>query len=302
MSHMIPPMGTTDPVLSSTGYLLVKAGHHIGLTFDAKLAVIGLSVREYLVLGFVDTTEALSQQELSERLGIDPTIVVGLVDALEDRSLLVRTRDPADRRRNILAVTPLGAEVHASAIVAGCRGRGRVPRPADASTAGGAAHLTRRRDAAAPRLAQPLTALAWEADAVTGAVVERGPVDRGTDRRAASVPLALLVVVTVAVWLALARLGWAFVTEQLDWRYVAEQSRVGAPLAVPRRRRVGRHGGLAPAVRRHPRCRRGRRRSARPRRRPLGGAGHRAALCRHRRRASPHRSGGSTCRPSAGSG
>ena len=29
--------------------------------------------------------EGLPQQELSERLGLDPTIIVGLVDALEDR-------------------------------------------------------------------------------------------------------------------------------------------------------------------------------------------------------------------------
>ena len=48
-------------------------------------------------------------------------------------------------------------------------------------------------------------------------------------RRSSPVPFVGLVAVTIAVWLALVRLGWAFATEQLDWRYVAEQSRVGAP-------------------------------------------------------------------------
>ena len=111
-------MGTTDPVLTSAGYLLVKAGHHIGMQFDAALVELGLSVREYLVLGFVDASPGLSQQELSARLGIDPTIVVALVDALEDRRLLMRTRDPADRRRNTLAVTEDGRSVHKQAIEA----------------------------------------------------------------------------------------------------------------------------------------------------------------------------------------
>lgn len=47
--------------------------------------------------------------------------------------------------------------------------------------------------------------------------------------RATRVPLVLLGVITAVAWLALARLGWAFFTEQLTWRYVAEQSRVDAP-------------------------------------------------------------------------
>ncbi len=49
------------------------------------------------------------------------------------------------------------------------------------------------------------------------------------EERGARAPFALLVVLTAVTWLALARLAWAFVTEQLDWRYVAEQSRVDAP-------------------------------------------------------------------------
>jgi MarR family transcriptional regulator, lower aerobic nicotinate degradation pathway regulator len=115
---MIASMGTTDPVLTSSAYLLFKAGHYVGQEFEAALVELGLTVREYLVLSFVDASPGLSQQEVSERLGIDPTIVVGLVDALEARELLVRSRDPADRRRNILAVTEDGRSLHKHAIEA----------------------------------------------------------------------------------------------------------------------------------------------------------------------------------------
>ena len=66
--------------------------------------------------GFVTATEGLSRQELAARLGLDPTIVVGLVDGLEDRGLLVRSKDPEDRRRNVLTLTRAGSALRTKAI------------------------------------------------------------------------------------------------------------------------------------------------------------------------------------------
>lgn len=43
------------------------------------------------------------------------------------------------------------------------------------------------------------------------------------------VGLAVLIAITVAVWLGLARLALAFWRVSLEWEYVAQQSRVGAP-------------------------------------------------------------------------
>jgi MarR family transcriptional regulator for hemolysin len=107
-----------DDVLRSAGYLLMKSGHQIGDAFDAALTSRGLSGREFLVLSFVRAADGLSQQELSERLGLDPTIVVGLVDVLEQRRLMRRAKDPADRRRNLLSVTAKGRAAHAAAVAA----------------------------------------------------------------------------------------------------------------------------------------------------------------------------------------
>ncbi len=111
-------MPPSDPVLTSAGYLLLKAGFHVGQHFDAVLSRVGLTAREFLVLGFVGSAEGLSQQELSTRLGLDPTIVVGLVDALEERRLMTRTRDPADRRRNLLGLTAAGTALYEEAVAA----------------------------------------------------------------------------------------------------------------------------------------------------------------------------------------
>ena len=95
---------------------------------------------------------------------------------------------------------------------------------------------------------------------------------RAPAQRSASLPLVLLFAVTIAIWLALGRLAWAFVAEQLDWRYVAEQSRVEAPLPYRLAGVWGGHGGIAAAVRRDPRRRRDDRRSTAPRRRLDGRA------------------------------
>jgi len=110
-----------DDVLRSAGYLLMKAGHYIGIEFDAALTSLGLSGREFLLLSFVRSASGLSQQELSARLALDPTIVVGLVDALEDRGLVRRAKDPADRRRNVLSATSEGETIHDAAIAAARR-------------------------------------------------------------------------------------------------------------------------------------------------------------------------------------
>ena len=50
----------------------------------------------------------MSQKELSERLLLDPSDLVSLVDILERAGLVDRRRDPADRRRYALELTDRG--------------------------------------------------------------------------------------------------------------------------------------------------------------------------------------------------
>lgn len=109
------------PVLTSVGYLLLKAGVHMHAVFDESLSALGLTGREFLVLSFVRSEEGLSQQDLSRRLGLDPTIIVGLVDSLEDRALVSRARDPSDRRRYLLSLTSAGDDLQRRAEAAARR-------------------------------------------------------------------------------------------------------------------------------------------------------------------------------------
>jgi DNA-binding MarR family transcriptional regulator len=54
---------------------------------------------------------ASSQRELSFRLGVNPSEMVGLIDSLEDEGWVQRVRDDIDRRKNDLVITELGRNV-----------------------------------------------------------------------------------------------------------------------------------------------------------------------------------------------
>jgi DNA-binding MarR family transcriptional regulator len=122
-----------DPVLTSAGYLLLKAGTQFHGLIDDALAELDLSGRQFLVLTFAGSGDPLSQLDLSRRLGLDPTIVVGLIDGLEARKLVRRTRDPADRRRYLLALTPSGRTLHATASAAVATGEREFLAPLSAA-------------------------------------------------------------------------------------------------------------------------------------------------------------------------
>jgi DNA-binding MarR family transcriptional regulator len=63
------------------------------------------------VLGIIERTDgAVSQRDVAERIGIDPSDVVDLVDRLERAGYLHRRRDERDRRRYALELTPAGRD------------------------------------------------------------------------------------------------------------------------------------------------------------------------------------------------
>jgi DNA-binding MarR family transcriptional regulator len=125
-----PTMSTApDPVLTSAGYLLMKAGKLIDSEIGAALAADDLAPRQFLVLTFAGGDERLSQQELSQRLGLDPTLLVAVIDELEARGLASRVRDPDDRRRQIVRLTAAGRKVQRRATTALAKAEARFLAP-----------------------------------------------------------------------------------------------------------------------------------------------------------------------------
>lgn len=91
---------------------LVRRLQQICLSVIAKaLADAELVQLEYALLIFVDDVPGISQQTLSEALGIDRNNVSLIVDKLEARGLLKRTVNGADRRARELYITPQGKKL-----------------------------------------------------------------------------------------------------------------------------------------------------------------------------------------------
>src|SRR5580693_6768969 len=76
---------------------------------EASMAPGGLRPRHLIALKLLSEHGPASQQGLAEALSLDPSNVVGLLNELEERELIVRRRDPADRRRHIVELSATGA-------------------------------------------------------------------------------------------------------------------------------------------------------------------------------------------------
>jgi len=77
----------------------------------------GLRPRHLHALGILHERGPLSQQGLAEVLSLDPSNVVGLLNELEERELITRRRDPADRRRHFVDISAAGKEALTAAYV-----------------------------------------------------------------------------------------------------------------------------------------------------------------------------------------
>ena len=77
----------------------------------AALKEADLVQLEYALLVFVDDVPGISQQSLSEALGIDRNNVSLIADKLEARGLLKRAVNGADRRARELTITPEGRKL-----------------------------------------------------------------------------------------------------------------------------------------------------------------------------------------------
>lgn len=93
------------------GYLLIKLGEVVLAMAEQALAPLGVRARQFNVMRIVASNPTLSQQDLSKRLGLDPTIMVALIDGLERKGLLRRQRSQQDRRRHELRLTKDGEAV-----------------------------------------------------------------------------------------------------------------------------------------------------------------------------------------------
>jgi DNA-binding MarR family transcriptional regulator len=74
------------------------------------LGEAGLTPRSAMTLMQLEAGP-VGQRVLAERLEVDPSVVVGILNDLEGEGLVERHRDPADRRRHSVVITDAGLAV-----------------------------------------------------------------------------------------------------------------------------------------------------------------------------------------------
>jgi DNA-binding MarR family transcriptional regulator len=94
---------TADP-----GFLLSRVGAAVRAGFKDVLAGWGIRPLQYVILLILDARDGISQQELCTAAGVDSGNMVELLDGLEALGYARRARDPHDRRRYVVTITPHG--------------------------------------------------------------------------------------------------------------------------------------------------------------------------------------------------
>lgn len=80
---------------------------------QARLAPHGISTAHWYYLRVLWEEGGLGQRELSERVNVAENTTTAMIAAMAADGLVVRTRDPADRRRRIVTLTPKGEALRA---------------------------------------------------------------------------------------------------------------------------------------------------------------------------------------------
>jgi DNA-binding MarR family transcriptional regulator len=102
------PPRLPEELVASTSFLLKRLG------FTAKEKAIeayeatGLNPYHHAVLALLDEGSRETQGAIADSLGYDRGQLVGLLDELEQQGLVERRRDPSDRRRHTVRLTPAG--------------------------------------------------------------------------------------------------------------------------------------------------------------------------------------------------
>lgn len=114
-------------------YLLSALGSYAASRFAELVAPLDLTPPLTGLLRVIAASPGQSQQAVAQLLGIPPSRLVALVDALADRGLVERRRNPDDRRLHALHLTDEGRAMVARIAAAGREHDDLVCRSLDAT-------------------------------------------------------------------------------------------------------------------------------------------------------------------------
>ena len=102
------------PFSAGLGYVLRHTHKAVSRRLAAEGPNVGIAFKQYYYLRALFETNGISQVELSERVGVDQSTVVSVVDTLVRQKIVERRKDPADRRKALIYLTPKGRALRRS--------------------------------------------------------------------------------------------------------------------------------------------------------------------------------------------
>src|SRR3954467_2493073 len=133
-------------LLASTAFLLARVGYGMKMRVIQEFEKAGFTILQYGVLALLGEGASETQSKIADVLDYDRSQLVSELDALEERGLIERRRDPLDRRRHMVSITSDGKRQLGRLRANGKPMRSPVPRAARrADPKGAARHAARGR-------------------------------------------------------------------------------------------------------------------------------------------------------------
>jgi DNA-binding MarR family transcriptional regulator len=98
-------------LLATPGVVLATRGQEALRMLTSAYARVGLKPRQVQAVLLLADRGGITQRELGEVMAVDPSILVGLLNPLEEEGLISRQRDAGDRRRHNILLTRKGQEL-----------------------------------------------------------------------------------------------------------------------------------------------------------------------------------------------
>ncbi len=98
------------PAAPRFGWYIRRIWRLVQRSLEIRLADVGLSVPQYMILRELWSDDGTTQREMAARIGISAASVVPIIDSLQKRGFLKRVPNREDRRKINVVLTPLGRD------------------------------------------------------------------------------------------------------------------------------------------------------------------------------------------------